>query len=97
MLKTIRTATQTEVLAQGFLQEAINVIAYIQASISVRTIRQYGSDVGVLLRQRKYEGASFADFGFHADTAPVLLDDLFDNRKPDAGVLDSIARRKGLE
>ena len=61
------------------------------------TIRQYGSDVGILLRQRKYEGASFANFGFYADTAPVLLDDLFHDRKPDAGVLDSIARRKGLE
>ena len=80
-------------------EEQITALAdmSVDLPLSVTIIRQYGSDVGVLLRQRKYECASFADFGFHADTAPVDLDDLFHNRKPNAGILNSIAWRKGLE
>ena len=49
------------------------------------------------LRQGKEESASFAEFGFDPDDAGIQLDNLFDNRKADAGAVDPILRRKGLE
>ena len=52
------------------------------------SIGQSNINVGGLLWQRKNKCASFADFGFHRDTATVNLNDLFHNRKPDAGVPD---------
>jgi len=51
----------------------------------------------ILLWQGKKECASFAEFGFHTDSASVHLNDLFDNRKADAGAIALILRRKRLE